>query len=199
MIIYTKKQRKSNRFWNELSESTFHGKQNGKPPWNGSVHILNGLLAANNASEKLRGCAFREKKANKTAIIWESETGEVVTYTYEELSEKVNQLANALNKLNIRKGDRVTIYMPLVPEAAIAMLACSRIGAIHSVVFGGFSTPSLAERIDDSKSKLIITAETAQRRGKTIPLRKIVDTALQPNQAFKHPCNHIKSTNITTK
>ena len=115
-----------------------------------------------------------EKKANKTAIIWESETGEVVTYTYEELSEKVNQLANALNKLNIRKGDRVTIYMPLVPEAAIAMLACSRIGAIHSVVFGGFSAPSLAERIDDSKSKLIITAETAQRRGKTIPLRKLL-------------------------
>jgi len=120
-----------------------------------------------------------EKHTNKTAIIWESETGNIETYTYLELSKKVNQLANALeNKLSIAKGDRVTIYMPLVPEAVIAMLACSRIGAIHSVVFGGFSAPSLAERLNDSKSKCIITAIDANRRGKKVPLRSIVEDAI---------------------
>ena len=120
-----------------------------------------------------------ETHKNKTAIIWEGESGDIQTYTYLELSNKVNQLANALeNKLSITKGDRVTIYMPLVPEAVIAMLACSRIGAIHSVVFGGFSAPSLAERLNDSKSKCIITAIDANRRGKKVPLRSIVEDAI---------------------
>ena len=184
--LYKKANENRIDFWNEQAEhlswqTKWQTTMEWKRPY--SKWFVGGKL---NASENCVDVHL-EKKANKTAIIWESETGEVVTYTYEELSEKVNQLANALNKLNIRKGDRVTIYMPLVPEAAIAMLACSRIGAIHSVVFGGFSAPSLAERIDDSKSKLIITAETAQRRGKTIPLRKIVDTALSQTKHSNIP------------
>jgi acetyl-CoA synthetase len=138
--------------------------------------FLNGKL---NASENCLDVHLEQHK-NKTAIIWESESGNVETYTYQTLFKKVNQLAHALKTtLNIQKGDRVTIYMPLVPEAVIAMLACSRIGAIHSVVFGGFSAPSLAERIKDSDSNCIITAQDAQRRGKTIPLREIVEDALK--------------------
>ena len=131
-----------------------------------------------NASENCLDVHLKRNK-NKTAIVWESENGEVQKYTYETLANKVNQLSHALkNDLKIKKGDRVTIYMPLIPEAVIAMLACSRIGAIHSVVFGGFSAPSLAERINDSQSTCIITAETASRRGKSIPLRAIVEEAI---------------------
>jgi acetyl-CoA synthetase len=118
--------------------------------------------------------------AKKTAIIWESETGDVVHITYEELSKLVNQLANCLRAdFNIQKGDRVTIYLPQTPEAAVAMLACAKIGAIHSVVFAGFSAPSLAERIKDSSSSLIITALDANRRGKRIPLLNMVHDALK--------------------
>ncbi|MEC8678021.1 MAG: AMP-binding protein, partial [Candidatus Margulisiibacteriota bacterium] len=137
--------------------------------------FVNGSL---NAAENCLDIHLETHK-NKTAIIWEGESGNIQTYTYLELSNKVNQLANAFeNKLSITKGDRVTIYMPLVPEAVIAMLACSRIGAIHSVVFGGFSAPSLAERLNDSKSKCIITANDANRRGKKVPLRSIVEDAI---------------------
>ena len=149
--------------------------------------FVNGKL---NAAENCLDVHLETNK-NKTAIIWESETGDVQTYTYLELSKKVNQLANALeNKLSITKGDRVTIYMPLVPEAVIAMLACSRIGAIHSVVFGGFSAPSLAERLNDSNSKYIITAYDANRRGKKVPLRSIVEDAINKS--------HVKNPQIIT-
>ena len=131
------------------------------------------LIASENCGYSL------PKHCQKLAIIWEGENGTNTTLTYQELHQKVCQLANALtNECNIHSGDRITIYMPLIPEAIIAMLACSRIGAIHSVVFGGFSAPSLAERINDSQSTCIITADTANRRGKTIQLRNIVEHAL---------------------
>ena len=184
--LYKKANENRIDFWNEQAKHlSWQTKWQTTMEW--KVHILKWFVGGKlNASENCVDVHL-EKKANKTAIIWESETGEVVTYTYEELSEKVNQLANALNKLNIRKGDIESPFTYTIGSAAIAMLACSRIGAIHSVVFGGFSAPSLAERIDDSKSKLIITAETAQRRGKTIPLRKIVDTALSQTKYSNIP------------
>ncbi|MBT5855364.1 acetate--CoA ligase [bacterium] len=120
-----------------------------------------------------------ETRKNKTAIIWEGELGEVKTYTYEDLHHQVCKLANTLKtQFNIQKGDRITLYMPMIPELAISVLACARIGAIHSVVFGGFSADSLQNRIQDSESKLLITADGGYRRGKIVPLKQIVDEAI---------------------
>lgn len=117
---------------------------------------------------------------NKAAIIWESEDGEVRTITYNQLYIEVNRFANALRNLGVKKGDRVTIYLPMVPELPIAMLACSRIGAIHIVVFSGFSSQALTDRINDSKSKIIITADEGIRRGKILELKKL--SIAQSNQ-----------------
>jgi len=119
-------------------------------------------------------------KADQTAIIWEGDDPEVSKHiTYRELHEKVSKFANVLKSLGVVKGDRVTLYMPMIPEAAYAMLACARIGAIHSVVFGGFSADALAGRIIDCKSKLVITADVSKRGGKIIPLKKNVDDAAE--------------------
>ena len=117
-------------------------------------------------------------RKNKAAIIWEGEPGETRTLTYQALHGEVCRFANVLKKLGARKGDRVAIYMPLVPELAIAMLACSRIGATHSVIFGGFSSQAIVDRIQDAQAKLIITADAGYRRGTVIPLKKNVDDAL---------------------
>ena len=115
---------------------------------------------------------------NKVAIMWEGENGEYRSFTYYQLYHSVNKFANALKNLGVQKGDRVTIYLPMVPELPIAMLACSRIGAIHSVVFSGFSAQALSDRICDSKSKVIVTADGGFRRGKVIELKSIVDDAI---------------------
>ena len=126
-------------------------------------------------------CIDRHLKAqkNKTAIIWEGESGETRRYTYGQLSKHVNRFANLLkSQFEIKKGDRIVIYMPMIPEALFAMLACSRIGAIHVVVFGGFSAEVLRERIEDSNAKLIITADGAFRHGKPYMLKPIVDESL---------------------
>jgi acetyl-CoA synthetase len=117
-------------------------------------------------------------RANKQAIVWEGEPGDQRTFTYAELAVEVRKFAHVLKSLGIGKGDRVTLYMPMVPEAAIALLACTRIGAIHSVVFGGFSAESLTERIHDSESKVVITADGYWRRGNIVPLKKTTDEAL---------------------
>jgi len=117
---------------------------------------------------------------NKAAIIWEGEPlGESKTYTYQELHRDVCRFANVLKKKGIKKGDRVCIYLPMIPELAISMLACSRIGAIHNVVFGGFSAEALRDRIIDSESKLLITADGSHRRGKIIHVKQNADKALE--------------------
>ena len=110
-------------------------------------------------------------RRNKAAIIWEGEPGDVRVYTYEMLHREVCKFANVLKKLGIGKGDVVAMYMPMVPELAIAMLACARIGAVHSVVFGGFAAEAIADRNNDAKAKLMITADAGWRRGKQIPLK----------------------------
>ena len=118
-------------------------------------------------------------RGDKTAILWEGDNpGESTAITYRELNYKVCKLANALKALGVQKGDRVTIYLPMIPEAAVAMLACARIGAIHSVVFGGFSPDSLAGRIADCASTVVITADEGIRGGKKVPLKANVDQAL---------------------
>jgi acetyl-CoA synthetase len=117
---------------------------------------------------------------DERAIIWEADDpGESRTISYRELHEEVCRLANALKSLGVRKGDRVTLYLPMIPEAAAAMLACTRIGAIHSIVFGGFSPDSLAGRIQDCDSRLVITADEGYRGGKKVPLKANVDEALK--------------------
>jgi acetyl-CoA synthetase len=115
---------------------------------------------------------------SRRALIWEGEPGDTKTFTYEELLREVGRAANALKGLGIGRGDRVAIYLPMIPEAAIAMLACARIGAPHSVVFGGFSAESLRDRINDAEAKLLITADGGYRRGGVVPLKRSADEAL---------------------
>lgn len=119
------------------------------------------------------------RRANQTAIIWEGDDPSQSRHiTYKELHDEVCRMANILRTRNVKKGDRVTIYLPMIPEAAYAMLACARIGAVHSVVFAGFSPDSLAQRINDCQSKVIITADEGLRGGKKVPLKANVDAAL---------------------
>ena len=118
-------------------------------------------------------------RRNKAAFIWEGEPGEERVLTFADLYREVNRFANAMKRLGVQKGDRVTVYMPMIPELPIALLACARIGAPHSVVFGGFSAESLRDRINDAQSKLVITADGSYRRGQIVPLKRNVDAALK--------------------
>ena len=118
-------------------------------------------------------------RRNKAALIWEGEPGETRTYTYQQLHTEVCKFANVLKHAGVDRGDRVALYMPLIPELAIAMLACARIGATHSVVFGGFSSAALVDRINDASCKLVVTADGGWRRGNEIKLKPAVDEALK--------------------
>ena len=116
-------------------------------------------------------------KGDKVAFHWEGEPGDTRTITYQDLLDEVSQFANVLKGLGVEKGDRVNIYLPMIPEAAVAMLACARIGAAHSVVFGGFSSQSLSDRINDAEAKVLITADGGYRRGEVFPLKPAADEA----------------------
>ncbi|HEX7001346.1 MAG TPA: AMP-binding protein, partial [Trueperaceae bacterium] len=116
--------------------------------------------------------------ANKVAFFWEGEPGDKRTLTYGQLLEEVSRFANVLKSKGVGLGDRVAIYMPMIPEAIVAMLACARLGATHSVVFGGFSSHALADRINDAKAEVVITADGGYRRGQVLPLKPAVDVAL---------------------
>ena len=121
---------------------------------------------------------LNSSRSDQAALIWEGEPGDTKTYTYAQLHDAVCRFSNALKNLGVTRGDRVTIYLPMIPEAAIAMLACVRIGAIHSVVFGGFSPESLADRNNDAQAKVLITADGGWRRGGIVPLKSNADEAL---------------------
>jgi acetyl-CoA synthetase len=129
---------------------------------------------------------IRGPRRNKAALIWEGEPGDRRTLTYFDLFRQVSAFANVLKSLGIRKGDRVAIYLPLIPELAIAMLACARIGAIHSVVFGGFSAESLRDRINDAKATLLITADGGFRRGQVVALKKVADEAVAETPSIRN-------------
>jgi len=128
----------------------------------------------------------QNNRAQKPAILWEGEDGATRTVTYQDLFHDVCKFANVLKSLGVKKGDRVTVYLPMIPELPVTMLACSRIGAIHVVVFSGFSTTSLRDRIDDSKSKIIVTADVGFRKGSIIKLQEIVDEAIKDLDFVKH-------------
>ena len=125
-------------------------------------------------------------RRHKTAILWEGEPGDRRSFTYYELHEEVARFANVLKSLGVEKGDRVAIYLPMIPEAAFAMLACARIGAPHSVVFGGFSPDSLADRINDAEAKVLITADGGFRRGSVVPLKENADRAVERCPTIDH-------------
>ena len=128
----------------------------------------------------------QESKSEKPAILWEGEDGTDRKITYNEMFIQVKKLANVLKSLGVKKGDRVTIYLPMIPELPISMLACARIGAIHTVVFSGFSSKSLSDRVEDSQSKIIITADGGYRKGKIINLKEIVDDEASSVQFVKN-------------
>src|SRR5690606_22424887 len=125
-------------------------------------------------------------RRNKAAIVWEGEPGDRRTLTYFDLHREVSRFANVLKSLGVKKGDRVAIYLPVIPEAAVAMLACARIGAIHSVVFGGFSAESLRDRINDAQCSVLVTADGGYRRGQTVPLKRNADVALAETPSIRH-------------
>ncbi len=139
-----------------------------------------------NACENCVDRHLTTARANKAAIIFEGEPGDVRTITYRQLHQEVGRCANALTLLGVGPGDRVAIYLPMVPEAAFAMLACARLGAIHTVIFGGFSSEAIKDRVNDCQAKVIITADGGWRRGKIVELKTNVDRALPGTPSVKH-------------
>jgi acetyl-CoA synthetase len=139
-----------------------------------------------NLSENCLDRHVKTWRKNKAALVWEGEPGETRVLTYFELLQEVCRFANVLKSLGVAKGDRVGIYMPMIPEAAVAMLACARIGATHSVVFGGFSAEAVRDRMNDAAAKLIVTADGGYRRGVVVPLKANVDASLEGSPSVKH-------------
>jgi acetyl-CoA synthetase len=183
--LYRESIKHPDKFWNrEARELTWRAQWKRtlvwKPPF--AKWFVGGKL---NVSENCLDRHLTGHRRNKAAIIWEGEPGEKRTLTYQQLHHEVCRFANVLKRNQIRKGDRVIIYLPTIPEAAIAMLACTRIGAVHSVVFGGFSADSIRDRIADSGAIALITADGSYRRGGIVPLKQNVDDALRGSTSIK--------------
>ena len=172
-------------FWGECSKSLFWFK-----PWS-EILQWNPPFARWFVGGKINASyntldVHQESRSDKPAILWEGEDGTDRKITYKEMFEQVKKLANVLKSLGVKKGDRVTIYLPMIPELPISMLACARIGAVHTVVFSGFSAKSLSDRVEDSQSKIIITADGGYRKGKIINLKEIVDESASSVQFVKN-------------
>ncbi|GBL11797.1 acetate--CoA ligase [Microcystis aeruginosa] len=182
--LYAKAKADPQAFWSQLAEKELYWFEkwsetlDWQPPFakwfvNGKINICYNCIDRH----------LTTWRRNKAAIIWEGEPGDSRTITYEQLHREVCQFANALKELGVKKGDVVGIYMPMIPEAAIAMLACARIGAPHSVVFGGFSADALRDRLNDAAAKVVITADGGFRKDKVVALKEQVDLALADNSA----------------
>ena len=172
-------------FWDEQAKnlswfSTWEKTLDWRPPF--AKWFIGGTINASyNALD-----IHQLSKSDKSAILWEGENGESRNVTYGEMFTQVQKFANVLKSLGVKTGDRVTIYLPMVPELPIAMLACARIGATHTVIFSGFSATSIKDRVSDSNSKVIITADGGYRRGKIIPLKDVVDDAISELDFVEH-------------
>ncbi len=183
--IYEKARRDPEAFWAGLAEELDWFQKwdtvlEWDPPF--SKWFVGGKL---NVSYNCIDRHLTNGRRNKAAIIWEGEPGDWKVYTYWDLYREVCRFANGLKSLGVQKGDRVTIYLPMTPELPIAMLACARIGAPHSVVFGGFSADSLRDRINDSESKILITADGGYRRGGIVPLKQNADDSLDGSPSIE--------------
>ncbi|MEO1430504.1 MAG: acetate--CoA ligase [Cyanobacteria bacterium J06632_19] len=182
--LYDKAKANPEAFWAELAEKELDWFEkwdtvlDWQPPF--AKWFVNGKI---NISHNCLDRHLTTANKNKAAIIWEGEPGDSRTITYAQLHREVSQFANALKQLGVKKGDTVGIYMPMIPEAAVAMLACARIGAPHSVVFGGFSAEALRDRLNDAEAKVVITADGGFRKDSVVPLKPQVDKALQNNAA----------------
>jgi acetyl-CoA synthetase len=178
--LYNKAKANPEAFWAELAGTELHWFQK----WDTILDWTNPPFAKWFVNGKINisyNCIDRHLatwRKNKAAIIWEGEPGDSRTITYAQLHREVCQFANVLKSLGVKKGDTVGVYMPMIPEAAVAMLACARIGAVHSVVFGGFSAEALRDRLNDGKAKLVITADGGFRKDAIVPLKPQVDKAL---------------------
>jgi len=176
--IYGRAEADPEAFWAELAKelewfAPWERVLEWKPPY--AKWFVGGKL---NVSSNCLDRHLKSVRRNKAALIWEGEPGDERVYTYWDLHREVCKFANCLKGLGVKRGDRVAIYLPMIPEAAIAMLACARIGAAHSVVFGGFSSESLRDRINDAEARVLVTADGGFRRGKIVPLKESADTAL---------------------
>ena len=179
--IYQDSIQKPEEFWKNISEDVFWFKRptkilnKSKPPF--YRWFEDGVT---NTCYNAIDIHIDNGNGDKTALIYDSPiTGNKAKFTFSQLKEKISKFAGALDNQGVKKGDRVIIYMPMIPEAVVAMLACGRIGAIHSVVFGGFASNELASRIDDSKAKILITASCGFEPGRTVEYRPLVDGALK--------------------
>lgn len=176
--LYRRGKTKPVKFWENIAEELVWKKKWGKGlVWKApdAKWFVGGKI---NVTETCLDRHIADGRKNKAALIWEGEPGDRRTLTYFELYRQVNKFANVLKKLGIKKGDIVAIYLPMIPELVISLLACARIGAIHSVVFGGFSPESLRDRINDAQAKLLITSDGGFRRGQIVPLKHDADVAL---------------------
>jgi acetyl-CoA synthetase len=184
--LYTLAKKDRLKFWAKCAEElTWYKKWNKVLEWKlpFSKWFIGGKL---NASYNCLDRHIEAGNGNKVAFFWEGEPGDEKVITYNEAYREVNKLSNVLKSLGVKKGERVAIYMPMVPEAAYAMLACARIGAVHTVVFGGFSADALRERINDAQAKILITADGGYRRGKVLALKQISDDAVKGCPTIQH-------------
>ena len=166
-------------FWEELAEKELHWFEKWESVLDWQPPVAKWFSGGKiNISYNCLDRHLTTWRKNKAALIWEGEPGDSRTLTYAQLHREVCQMANVLKQLGVQKGDRVGLYMPMIPEAAIAMLACARIGAVHSVVFGGFSAEALRDRLADGEAKVVITADGGYRKDSIVPLKAQVDKAL---------------------
>ena len=173
-------------FWGDLAKSELDWIQPFETAMEGEMPETRWFTGGKiNASAQCLDRHLKTWRKNKAAIVWEGEPGDQRILTYQQLHHEVCRFSNVLKKLGVEAGDRITLYMPMVPELAIAMLACARVGATHSIIFGGFSAEAIADRNNDAQSKLVITADAGWRRGKEVPLKANVDASMEKSPSVE--------------
>ena len=185
--LYDRAKNSRDEFWGELATSELHWFKPFKTVFEQQGQTVSWFAGGQtNMAFNCLDMQIAAGLGDRTALIWEGEPGEIRKLTYRELHEQVCKFANGLRSLDVQTGDVVSIYMPMTPELVIAMLACVRIGAIHSVIFAGFSSEAIADRNQDARAKVQLTADGSWRRGKVLPLKQTVDAALEKSPTVRH-------------